>query len=511
MPSPRSQEHFAADGVGIFRNVARAHPGKTTLGQNHGFLIGTLILCILIPGLLANWQVTGTTGIKGSVALQILITGWAGLRLARLWARAEPRPFAIIFWVYVYVWIGLSGLVQMVSQTTPWLIPISSSAVWKGQIIVVLGLAFLEVGHLFPSRKTSQDSAERYIVDSRVTVLVVLALVTAPIWFQVVGGFHSLFSTRQELSVTVFGRGSSKNLESGGIKTVFSTVPIFMALYAVIVTQKYKLSRRRSRLVLILLMVATLILNSPVAMPRQWIATILAALLFALPSVQKKPGATRALIIGAIFVSIALFPYAAYFRTSTGFKQPQGVSQSLETKGDYDSFEMITAGVQYTYEEGFRYGAQALGDVFFFIPRSTWPSKAEDTGAFIAEHFHLSFTNLSAPLWIESYIDFGYLGVIAVFFFYGLLMRRADDRFIKGTSPFAQFIIPLLAGYTGILLRGPLLSSMPRLIAMLLIAWLISKRGVALGRRPSPETVPQFAAVTGNTGPSNISGTTAQC
>jgi oligosaccharide repeat unit polymerase len=488
MSSPSSPRDFSADRISALPTMPRSRIRTTILGNDQAFLIGALILCILIPGLLTDWQITGAASTKGSIPLQLLITAWAGLRLARLWARAEPRPFAIIFWVYVYVWLGLSGLAQMVSQIMPWPIPISSAAVWQSQMIVVLGLTFLEIGHLFPTRQVQQDRTERHIVDSRVTVLVVLALVTAPIWFQIVGGFHSLFSTRQELTISVFGRASEKNLESGGIKTVFSTVPIFLALYAVIVTQKYKVSQRRSKLVLTLLIIATLILNSPIAMPRQWIATIVAALLFALPSLQKKPNATRALIAGAIFVSIALFPYAAYFRTSTGFKQPQGVSQSLETKGDYDSFEMISAGVQYTHEEGFRYGTQALGDMLFFVPRSTWSSKAEDTGAYIAEHFHLSFTNLSAPLWIESYIDFSYLGVIVVFFLYGLIMRRSDDRFVRRNSPFALFIIPLLAGYTGILLRGPLLSSVPRLIAMLIIAWLISRPGATPARRLTLKT-----------------------
>jgi hypothetical protein len=476
--SLRSQEHILIGSGSPLPALPRGRLRTATLGRNPALIVGALILCVLIPGLLLDWQVTGAVGVKGSVPLQIMITAWAGLRLAKLWARGEPRPFAIIFWLYVYVWIGLSGLVQMISQTTPWLIPISSSAVWQSQVIVIVGLALLEVGHLFPTRTKPQHVVGRQIVDSRVTILVVVSLVTAPIWFHVVGGFHALFSSRQELKTAIFGGNTSEPNQVGvGIKTVFSTIPIFMALYVVIVTRKYSLSQKRSRVALALLVVATFILNSPITMPRFWVATILIALIFALPRVQKKPSGTRMVIIGALLVSIALFPYAAYFRRSTGFKQPPGVVQTLETKGDYDSFEMITAGVQYTFEDGFRYGSHALGDILFFVPRSIWPSKAEDTGAFIGHHFHLSYTNLSAPLWIEGYIDFGYVGVIAIFFSYGMIMRRGDDRFVRGDSPFAQFLIPLMAGYTGILLRGPMLQAMARLAGMLVIAWLISKRG----------------------------------
>jgi ABC-type uncharacterized transport system permease subunit len=137
---------------------------------------------------------------------------------------------------------------------------------------------------------------------------------------------------------------------------------------------------------------------------------------------------------------------------------------------------MVSTGVQYTDEAGLRHGNQLLGDLFFFVPRSVWPSKPQDTGALIAVHSGHAFTNLSAPLWIEMYIDFGYAGVVVIFFLYGMMMRRADDRFVRGDSPFAQFVIPLLAGYSCILLRGSLLQAMARLAVMLVIMWLISTR-----------------------------------
>jgi oligosaccharide repeat unit polymerase len=408
-----------------------------------------------------------------------MITVWAGLRLAKLWARGEPRPVAIVFWLYVYVWLGLAGLLQLIHQTAPWPIIISSAATWRGQIIIAVGLTFIEVGHLFPSRRTTQIDNGRQIIGWRVTVLVVLVLLAAPIWYHFLGGFHALFSSREELSTSIFGKGAHTSLASGGIKSTLATVPTFLALYAALITQRYRLW---PRLVMGLLIFVVVILNSPISMPRFWTGTILVALIFSVPVVQHRAAAMRIVIAGMIFTCIVLFPYAAYFRYSSGFIQPPGVVQTLTTKGDYDSFEMVTTGVQYASEDGFRYGRQALGDLLFFVPRSVWPSKAQDTGEFLAEHYRLTTTNLSAPLWIESYIDFGYFGVIVLFFLYGLLMRRADDRFVKGNSPFMRFVIPLLAGYSCILLRGSLLQAMARLAIMLIILWLISSRR---GQRPA--------------------------
>lgn len=480
MRSPTQPDHVSTGSVAAAPAVLLDAPTRTTIsGRAGAFAAAALVLCVVAPGLLGGWQVVGNAGTKGSVPLQIAITVWAGLRLSKLWARGEPRPFAIVFWLYVYVWLGLAGMLQVLHQEGPWPIAISSSAYEQSQIIILLGLIILEIGHLFPSRRGSQVVYTRQIVGSRVTVLVVFVLVTAPLWYYLLGGFSALFTSRQELTTTLLGKavsGRGQNLATGGIEVAFATVPTFLALYAVIVTRQFNLWKHRSRLILTLLVIVTLVLNSPISMPRFWIATVLTALIFATPVVQKRAAAMRIVIAGMIFICIALFPYAAYFRLSSGFKPPPGIARTLTTKPDYDSFEMIYAGVQYTREVGFRYGDQALADILFFVPRSIWSSKAQDTGVHLGEYYHLVSTNLSAPLWIETYIDFGYYGVIAIFFLYGLLMRRADDRFVKGDSPFAQFAIPVLAGYSCILIRGSLLQAMARLAVMLAILWLISMR-----------------------------------
>ncbi len=432
--------------------------------------------------MLGDWQVTNRPGAIGSVALQLVITAWAGLRLARISARGEARPFAIVFWLYVYVWLGLTGLLQVIHQTAPWPISINPSAFQRGQIVILLGIAALEIGHLFPKRIQtpsieSLEPVSRRIVGSRVTMLVAFVFLTAPLWYQELGGLHSLFTSREELKETIYASGrGGLSLATGGIIISLATVPSFLALYAVIVTRQYKLWRNRSRLIIVILAAIAFVLNSPIAAPRFWVATMLIALIFAIPLVQKRAMATRTVVVAALVGSIVLFPYAAFFRYSSGFKQPPGITQTLITKPDYDSFEMITAGVQYTMDTGHLDGKQLLSDLFFFVPRALWPTKAQDTGAVIASHNNLAYTNLSAPLWIEMYIDFGYLGVVIMFFLYGRLMRRADDRFVRGDSPLAQFMIPLLAGYSCILLRGALLQSMARLAVMLAIMWMISAR-----------------------------------
>jgi O-antigen/teichoic acid export membrane protein len=446
------------------------------------FTAAALVLGIIVPGFLTDWQLTSSPGAPGSVFLQITITAWAALRLAKLCARGEPRPFAIVFWLYVYIWLGLAGLLQVIHQTAPWPISISSSAFIKGQFLVLLGIAALEIGHLFPTRAPTHERTTRHIVASRVTKLVTFVLLIAPIWYQQLGGLHALFASRQELTTALLGASSSAraaNLAAGGIKIAFATVPTFLALYLVIVTRQYREWGRWSRPIMVALVAVTIVLNSPISMPRFWTGTMLIALIFALPVIHRRAAATRLVVILFVFACIVLFPYAAFFRYSSGFKAPPGITQTLTTKPDYDSFEMISAGVQLSSETGFSYGAHSAGDLLFFIPRAVWTSKPQSTGALIATHNNLVYTNLSAPLWIEMYIDFGYIGIVLMFMLYGTVMRRADDRFVKGDSPFVRFAVPLVAGYSFILLRGALLPAMARLTVLLAIIWLISARSAS--------------------------------
>ena len=417
--------------------------------------------------------------------MQDLIVAWAGLRVAGLFSAGRARPMAIVFWLFVYVWIGIAGLVQGALNAAPWGFAISAHAYNEAQIVVLVGLAAVEIAHTCAAKNYLGKTAAigrpwlREVDPSRVFVLAVLVVIAAPAWVELLGGPHALFSSRQSLNQSVFGTAPS-SLASGGLEIAFSTVPTFMALYGMLITGLWK----RYRVLFALVVMATIVLNSPLAMPRFWLLTIAIALVFAIPRVRQSASAVRAVITVALVVSIGLFPYLSYFRLSSGFQGPSNIPSALSTSGDYDAFTMIAAGVQDTYSYGLRDGHQALGDILFFVPRSIWSGKANDTGSLVASDALQPYTNLSAPLWLEGYIDFGFVGVVAYLAFWGWLMRRADDLFVRGNSRFARFWVPLIAGYSGILLRGALLQSMARLAVMVGLIFLLSRRVPAQPAEP---------------------------
>lgn len=82
----------------------------------------------------------------------------------------------------------------------------------------------------------------------------------------------------------------------------------------------------------------------------------------------------------------------------------------------YDSWPNVQAVMEITAREGFYYGGQLLGVIFFFIPRAYWESKPIGTGELIGDYlttnYSMWFSNLSAPLPAEGYINFGVLGVM---------------------------------------------------------------------------------------------------
>lgn len=92
-----------------------------------------------------------------------------------------------------------------------------------------------------------------------------------------------------------------------------------------------------------------------------------------------------------------------------------GITEAFNTL-NYDAFSNIMVSIEWVQKNGFSYGYQFLGGLFFFLPRSIWVSKPYSSGQLIGEYliddYGFNFTNLSNPLVSESFINFGIIGVI---------------------------------------------------------------------------------------------------
>lgn len=152
-------------------------------------------------------------------------------------------------------------------------------------------------------------------------------------------------------------------------------------------------------------------------------------------------------------------------------------------KTDYDSMAQIANGVSYVNDNGYMFGLNILGALFFAVPRSIWPGKPIDTGSVLAQYIRYPNENLSAPLWGEAYLAFGLLGVVGLFVVAGYLLRRLYARsLIKFDSSTTRlmsgfgFCLPPLAVYEVLILRGSLLQAMARLVVLGLVLFLCTKK-----------------------------------
>lgn len=151
---------------------------------------------------------------------------------------------------------------------------------------------------------------------------------------------------------------------------------------------------------------------------------------------------------------------------------------------DYDQIGMFANTITFSESgPGHFYGRQLAGSVFFAVPRSVWPGKPRDTGVMVGQWMGTVNTNLSSPIWAELWLDFGPLGMGAGLLAIGYAAARVDRRYAKRAtrrSPpgsLISVVVPLVAGYSFILLRGPLLQASGRVaIAAMCLALVATYR-----------------------------------
>jgi len=193
--------------------------------------------------------------------------------------------------------------------------------------------------------------------------------------------------------------------------------------------------------VLLLLFVLVMITVNPYTEKRNAIGPVYIALLLVLCqnwfAIQ---GRRLLLLVGGM---VLIFPAITIFTHNHAQSlRDVSLSQFSDEIADhyfsinYDSWANIYTAVEIVKVHGMQWGHQLLGSILFFVPSAVWTTKPLATGIFLADYlianYSMWFTNLSAPLVAEGYLDFGPGGVVAfagvmawfVVFLNGLAQRR---------------------------------------------------------------------------------------
>lgn len=231
-----------------------------------------------------------------------------------------------------------------------------------------------------------------------------------------------------------------------GRKLLFSRVCVLLLLFMLVVITENTFTEKRNAL-------------GPI---------YIALLLITLPKWFAAGSRRLLLLVGSmvvVFPAIAIFTHNRS-QTISGVSLQQFTDQIADHyfSINYDSWANIYTAVEVVKVHGMQWGHQLLGSLLFFVPSSIWSAKPLATGIFLADYlirnYSMWFTNLSAPLVAEGYLDFGPGGVVAyaaaMAWFVVLLNRIAERSTTWVALPMAIYTSVFLM----IVLRGSLMIAM---------------------------------------------------
>ncbi len=441
---------------------------------------------VLLPGYVLVQPGTGVR--DSSYWLQLVLTLYAGGRLCAMVLSRRRRLVQGAYWLFCYVAMGVAPLAQDVigQLPTPVVGPRTDTA--TAITLVLAGCVAFDVGalaarHRPPSPHRPRPQAQ--VARRRLWLLIALAYVGSLLCIVKLGGPAVFFTSRQGISESVrasglTGSGGDSHVGSAFVRG-FGTVPALLAmLFLLRWTATSRAARRNLAAILALggLVVLNAIVNNPVSNPRYWFLTVVFAVLFT--AFPRSPVVYRAALVTGVVAALLLFPFLDRFRYDSSGYHPVQSTSVLEplTLKDYDQIGMFANTLSYVKAgAGHAHGRQLASDTLFFVPRSVWHGKSLDSGVLVGRWMGMTNTNLSSPLWAELWLDFGPLGMTASFVLIGYGCGRADLRYARRTAEdgrpgtVAAVVVPVVAGYSFILLRGPLLQAAGRIgIALVCLA-----------------------------------------
>lgn len=437
--------------------VRRRQEGRSSVLIGIALALG---LCGVVPATFVALTPAPSSAVW---VVTLAISAGAGLRLAWIIGNGAQRLVESMVWVFVYVFLGLAPMVQLRRAVDPQTTPLIDHSYDATALSVVLvGILALALGLLCAgnaARRRRPAVAGPTVGPERVTALAVAGLLCSLYYIATVGS-AALLGSRMELVQATTAAWPDPAISA--VVRAVAVMPLLVAFVALQVQRGRGLAT--GILARTILPVATgavlLLVANPISNSRYTSGTVYLAVLASLGLVATRPR-FRALCAGFVASLVLLFPIADAFRytTSASFKASDPVAAL--TTGDFDAYAQIVNTVQYVHEHGVTYGYQALGPLVFWIPRAVWPAKPIDTGILLANSRGYDFTNLSAPLWAELFINGGWLALALGMFVFGLLIRRWDAGIVASlrATRTPGLLASILPFYLLILLRGSLLQA----------------------------------------------------
>ena len=189
----------------------------------------------------------------------------------------------------------------------------------------------------------------------------------------------------------------------------------------------------------------------------------LAALYLMFRTALQTRGVQVAWLVGVLLI---LFPFASLFThvrlvylSEDAFQWNVLSDHFLSTH--YDAWANVYTSIEMVGRNGLSGGRQLLGALLFYVPSTWWPDKPLATGIeignFLTNFYSMWFTNLSAPLMAEGFLDFGYGGVVAYGVALAAIVKSVERWAAPGQASAVQALAVYLSFFLVFLLRGSLM------------------------------------------------------
>lgn len=480
-------------------------------------------LVIIGPAMIVRY--TGhPTSIHWLWALPTIVI--AGGRFAWLIGNGQRRLYELMFWAFTYAFLGLAPLAQLREEHFPNTVPrIEISLTAAGALIAIAGCMAFSAGAVLDNFMTRPDrrraapdgvaGGQLFTVDHRRLLVLAGFAIVFNIFYLSNVGWIQFTSSRDEayrIYDAIWPAGTFGAMTR--VCTYMALLVAFVALVRFRREAKVALALRysarvqddaeagvdvgakvlRTNMVLVVI-VGLLLANSvnPISNARYLAGTAILAAATAL-GLFATVSRFRVTAVGFLFSLLVVFPAADAFRYSRSAELKFTGPVDALMSGDYDSFAQLINGYLVAVRDGIVPGKQLVGVLAFMVPRSWWAEKPVDSGIYIANARGYGFTNLSGPLWIELFLNGGWVVLIVGMFLLGCWLHRSDARLDR---QFELYRMPGILGcilpfYMLILLRGSLLQAMSYLAFILLFAWFVRARAP---RAPVNRTIarPQMA------------------
>ncbi len=452
-------------------------------------------LSFLIPTYLIAELRTATFSAGLVIAWVIML--YSSVRLGMFAVGGQKKIVSMTFWIYVYIFLGLSSVLQLAARQFPAQGYFTEKSVLFTFLIILVGLFSYEMGRLLAMSKLpdlfppiTKPNTSRIIDPNRTIFFSIVALIVITLLIVWMGGLRIILIPRHErfLELMALTQGDSQ----AKFQMVSSLLRIPQFVGAIFLGALWQRSRKSlpcsrinifSKFLFLILIVVTLLVNNPVSTPRYWIGTIIFSFVFIFLRWRRQRSFSVWVII-IILSFIFVFPVADAFR-NTSFPDFNALISSISAgdqfikKGDFDSFMQINNTFEYVEKRGVTYGRQLIGTMLFWVPRSVWVNKPISSGKLVVENMGYEYTNLSCPLWAEAYLDGGLPGIFVVFVIYGFLTFKLEKQYLKHHQfdvTLLNAFVPFFSGYQIFVLRGALMPAFAYFLPVLLVMVLMTKR-----------------------------------